>query len=202
LPPEIKIISYIFFIAAIFIVQNVTVYLFILVVLLIFLVRIPWRSLKRGWIPISLMIFFTFASNVLFQSGKILYQAGPVSITEEGINIALIRTMRLFFMVAGAKILTAITTVEALVGACGRMLKPLERFGVPVTEFFSTAGLTMKSLPRLKDQLIDAYEQKVKEDSIKGFWSRIKIASLFILPLIAKSLQSPELFFEEDGRTD
>jgi energy-coupling factor transport system permease protein len=202
LPPEIKIISYILFIAAIFIVQDVTVYLFILFVLFIFLVRIPWRSLKRGWIPISLLIFFTFTSNVLFQSGKILYQAGPFSITDEGITIALIRTMRLFFMIAGAKILTATTTIESLVGACGRMLKPLERFGVPVAEFFSTAGFTMKSLPRLKDQLIDTYKQKVKEDSIQGFWNRIKIVSLFLLPLIAKSLQSPEIFFEDDGKTE
>jgi energy-coupling factor transport system permease protein len=202
LSPEIKIISYILFIAAIFIVQDVTVYLFILFVLLIFLARIPWISLKRGWIPISLLIFFTFASNVLFQSGKILYQAGPFAITEEGINIALIRTMRLFFMIAGAKVLTATTTVESIVGACGRMLKPLERLGVPVAEFFSTAGLTMKSLPRLKDHLIDTYKQKVKENSIQGFWGRIKIASLFLLPLIAKSLRSPEIFFEEDGTTD
>ena len=202
MPPEIKIISYILFIAAIFIVQDVTVYLFILFVLCIFLVRIPWSSLKRGWIPISLLIFFTFASNVLFQNGKILYQAGPFSITEEGITIALIRTMRLFFMIAGAKILTATTTIESLVGACGRMLKPLERLGVPVSEFFSTAGLTMKSLPRLKDHLIDTYKQKVKEDSIQGFWSRIKIASLFLLPLIAKSLRSPEIFFEDNGTTE
>jgi hypothetical protein len=82
------------------------------------------------------------------------------------------------------------------------MLKPLERFGLPVAEFFSTAGLTMKSLPLLKNHLIDTYKQKVKEDSIRGFLSRIKIVSLFLLPLIAKSLQSPEIFFKEDGKTD
>jgi energy-coupling factor transport system permease protein len=202
LPPEIKIISYILFIAAIFLIQDITVYFLILLILFIFLIRIPWKSLKRGWIPISLLIFFTFLSNVLFQSGKVVYHAGPFLLTEEGINIALIRTMRLFFMIAGAKILTATTTIESLVGACGRMLKPLERFGVPVAEFFSTAGLTMKSLPRLKDHLIDTYKQKVKEDSIQGFLSRIKIISLFLLPLIAKSLQSPEIFFKDDGKTD
>jgi energy-coupling factor transport system permease protein len=200
--PEIRIISYIVFIAAIFIIQDVTVYLVIFLALSVFLVRIPWKSLKRGWIPISLLILFTFVSNVLFQSGRILYEAGPVSITEEGVNIALIRTMRLFFMIAGAKILTAKTTIESLVGASARMLKPLERFGVPVSEFFSTAGLTMKSLPRLKEHLVDTYKQKIEENHLKGFWSRIKIASLFLLPLIAKSLQSPEIFFKEDGRTD
>ncbi len=202
MPPEIKIILYILFIATIFLIQDVTVYLSILLIVFIFLLRIPLRSLKSGWIPISLLVFFTFVSNVLFQSGKILYQAGPFSITEEGIIVALIRTMRLFFMIAGAKILTATTTIESLVGACERMLKPLERFGIPVAEFFSTAGLTMKSLPRLKDQLIDTYKQKVQEDSIHGFWSRIKIVSTFLFPLIAKSLQSPEIFFNDDSRIE
>lgn len=101
-------------------------------------------------------------------------------------------------MIAGAKILSATTTIESLVDACGRMLKPLERFGVPVTEFFSTAGLTMKSLPRLKAHLIATYKQKVKEDSIPGFFNRIKIVSFFLLPLIAKSIQSPEMFFKDD----
>jgi len=202
LPPEIKIILYIIFIAAIFLIQDVTVYFSILLVVFIFFLRIPWRSLKSGWIPISLLVFFTFVSNVLFQSGNILYQVGPFSITEDGITAALIRTMRLVFMIAGAKILTATTTIESLVGACERMLKPLERFGIPVAEFFSTAGLTMKSLPRLKDQLIDTYKQKVQEDSIHGFWSRIKIVSMFLLPLVAKSLQSPEIFFNDDSRIE
>ena len=202
MPPEIKIILYIIFIAAIFLIQDVTVYFSILLVVFIFFLRIPWRSLKSGWIPISLLVFFTFVSNVLFQSGNILYQVGPFSITEDGITAALIRTMRLVFMIAGAKILTATTTIESLVGACERMLKPLERFGIPVAEFFSTAGLTMKSLPRLKDQLIDTYKQKVQEDSIHGFWSRIKIVSMFLLPLVAKSLQSPEIFFNDDSRIE
>ena len=202
MPPEIKIISYILFIAAIFLIQDITVYLLVLLIVIIFLTRIPWKSLKRGCIPISLLILFTFMSNVLFQSGKVVYHAGPFLITEEGVDIALIRTMRLFFLIAGAKILTATTTIESLVGACGRMLRPLERFGVPVTDFFSTAGLTMKSLPRLKNYLIDTYRQKVKEDSVEGFLSRIKIVSLFLLPLIAKSLQSPEIFFKDDGKTD
>ncbi len=201
-PPEIKIISYILFIVAIFLIQDVTVYLLILLIVAIFLIRIPWKSLKSGWFPISILIFFTFFSNILFQSGKIVYREGPFLITEEGINTALIRTMRLFFMIAGAKILTSTTTIGELVGACERMLKPLERFGVPVAEFFSTTGLTIKSLPRLKDHLIDTYKQKVKEDSIKGFLSRVKVVSLFLLPLIVKSLQSPEIFFKDDGRTE
>ena len=197
---EIKIISYIVFIVCIFLIQNLTVYLLILLALLIFLLRIPLKSLKSGWIPISLFLLFTFVSNMLFQHGKILYSAGPVIITEEGLHISLIRTMRVFFMIAGAKILVATTQIELLIGAFGKLLKPLERLGIPVVEFFSTMGLTMKSLPRLKKQLAEMYREKIKEDNIHGFWARARVVSMLLLPLFVKSIQSPESYFEKDKR--
>ena len=200
--PEIKIILYIVFIVCLLLIKDVTFYLFIFVAILIFLLRIPFKSLKSGWIPISLFLLFTFISNILFQHGRILYNAGPLFITEEGFNIAVIRTMRVFFMIAGAKIITATTQIESLIGAFGKILKPLERLGIPVVEFFSTMGLTMKSLPKLKDQIAANYREKVKEGNIKGFWNRAKVVSMFLVPLMIKSIQSPEIFFEQDSRQE
>jgi len=202
LPPEIRIILYVGFIATLFLIQDLTIYLIILSISVILLAGMPRKSLKGGWVPITLLILFTFVSNILFQSGKILYQTGPFTITEEGINIASIRTMRLFLMIAGSKILTATTPVASLAGASERILKPLERLGVPVAEFFSIAGLAMKSIPRLKDHVASAYKQKVQEDCIQGFWGRLRIVSSFLLPLMSKALLSPEVFFKDDGRTD
>jgi energy-coupling factor transport system permease protein len=171
-----------------------------LVAVLVFLLRIPLKSLKSGWIPISLFLLFTFVSNVLFQHGKILYIAGPVIVTEEGLHISLIRTMRVFFMIAGAKILVSTTQIELLIGAFGKLLKPLERLGIPVVEFFSTMGLTMKSLPKLKEQLAEMYRERIKEDNIRGFWARARVVSMLLLPLFVKSIQSPEKFFDKDKR--
>lgn len=197
--PEIKIILYISFIVSLFFIHDVKVYIFILLILCIFILKIPRKTLKSGWIPITLLVFFTFLSNIFFQSGKILFLIGPFTITEEGLNIALVRTLRLLFMIAGAKILTATTNIESLVGACGRMLKPLERIGIPVVEFFSIVGLTINYLPRLKDHLVETYKQKSEEDSVLGFWGRIKGISVFLLPLIARSIRSPEIYFKNEG---
>lgn len=199
--PDIKIVLYIIFIFCLFLIKDVTVYLFITVVILILFLMVPFKSLKSGWIPISLFLFFTFLSNVLFQHGRILYSKGPLVITEEGLNVASLRTMRIFFMIAGAKILTATTQVELLIGAIGKILKPLERLGIPVVDFFSTMGLTMKSLPRIKDQIAETYKEKVKEGDVKGFWNRVKVISFFLMPLFIKSIQSPEIFFEDERKS-
>lgn len=171
-----------------------------MVVFVIFL-KIPFRSLKSGWIPISLLVFFTFISNILFQKGKVIYDIGYFTVTDEGINVALIRTMKLFFMIAGAKILTATTGIEQLVGAFARMLRPLEHLGIPVDDFFSTVSLTMKSLPRLKAHLADTYRLKVKEDNIRGFWKRARVVSMFLIPLMVQSLQSPEKYFKDERKS-
>lgn len=199
--PEIKIVLYIIFIVCLFLIKDVTVYLFIAVVILIFLLRLPFKSLKSGWIPISLFLLFTFLSNILFQHGRILYSKGPLVITEEGLNIASLRTMRIFFMIAGAKILTATTQIESLIGAIGKILKPLERLGIPVIDFFSIMGLTMKSLPRIKDQIAETYKEKVRGEDVKGFWNRVKVISFFLMPLFIKSIQSPEIFFEDERKS-
>jgi len=201
LSPEIKIVLYIIFIVCLFLIKDVTVYLFIAVVILIFLLRLPFKSLKSGWIPISLFLLFTFLSNILFQHGRILYSKGHLVITEEGLNIASLRTMRIFFMIAGAKILTATTQIESLIGAIGKILKPLERLGIPVIDFFSIMGLTMKSLPRIKDQIAETYKEKVRGEDVKGFWNRVKVISFFLMPLFIKSIQSPEIFFEDERKS-
>jgi energy-coupling factor transport system permease protein len=202
LSPEIKIISYIIFIVCLFLIRDITVYLLIFTVISIFLLRIPFKSLKSGWIPISFFLLFTFIGNILFQHGRILYSTGPFVITEEGLNISAVRTMRVFFMIVGAKMLTATTQVELLVGAFGKILKPLERLGIPVVELFSTMGLTMKSIPRLKDQITATYKEKVKEENIKGFSARVKVVSMFLMPLLVKGIQTPEIFFEENSRNE
>lgn len=196
--PEIKILLYIFFVTCLFFIKDLTVYMIIFLVILLLLFRIPFRALKSGWIPISLFLLFTFISNALFQPGKILFGSGPLVITVEGLDIASVRTLRVFFMIAGAKMLTSTTEVGLLVNALERIFGPLERLGIPVHEFFSAMGLTMRSLPALKKQMVKEYGEKVKEGNITGFLNRARAVSMFLIPLFVRSMQSPESFFEDE----
>jgi energy-coupling factor transport system permease protein len=197
--PERKIILYIFFVFSLMLLKNITIYLFIFAAISIFLVRMPFRSLRSGWVPISFFLLFTFIGNLLFQHGKIIYSIGPLLITEEGLESASVRTLRVLFMIVGAKILTATTDVELLVNAIANILRPLERFGIPVSEFFSAMCLAIKSLPRIKDQMAAIYRERVKGGKITGFWNRARAVSVFLMPLIVRSIQSPEKFLDKDS---
>lgn len=166
----------------------------------VLLLRIPISSLKRGWIPISLFLVFTFISNLFFSHGKILFNLGSFAVTEEGLNIATVRTLRIFLMVAAAKILTASISLDDLVKALANTLKPLEKIGIPVNEFFSTMGLTLKAFPRLKDYLAVNYKNHKDNNDTKGFMGKARILSLFLLPMFLQSMQSPEIFFDEQDK--
>ncbi|MEK7712749.1 MAG: energy-coupling factor transporter transmembrane component T [Nitrospirota bacterium] len=199
---ELKIVLYVTFIVSLFLIQDLSAYILILIVLSILLLRIPLASLKRGWLPISLFLAFTFMSNVFFSHGKILYSIGSIVITEEGLRLATVRTLRIFFMVAGAKILTATTPLDVMVETLRKTLSPLEKIGMPVVgDFFSVMGLTLKCFPRLKDYLGENYRNHKNNTESKGFWGRVNIVSSFLLPIFIQSLQSPEMFFQEREET-
>jgi energy-coupling factor transport system permease protein len=195
--PEIRIVLYIIFVVSLFLFVDLTAYLILLGVVVALLLTLPFKRLRSGIIPISLFLVFTFLSNVINQPGKIMFSTGPIILTEEGFHIALLRTMRLFFMIAGVKILMGYTETDQIINALGRLMSPLERLGIPVKDFFHTMGLTMKCFPVLKDTAAATYREKMKTDEIRGFWNRARMVSLFLLPMFVKSIQSPESFFEK-----
>jgi len=177
--------------------ESLPLYALVLFFIFLLLTRIPFASVKKGWVPVTFFLLFTFLSNVFFSHGKILYSIGSIVITEEGLCLATVRTLRIFFMVAGAKILTATTPLDVMVEALRKTLSPLEKIGVPVGDFFSVMGLTLKCFPRLKDYLAENYRNHKNNTESKGFWGRVNIVSSFLLPMFIQSIQSPEMFFQE-----
>jgi len=195
LPPELKIILYLFFVASLFFIDTLIFYGCASVIILVLLFTIPLRFIKKGWIPILILLTFTFFSNLLFRHGKVLFTAGPLIITGEALTDASVKTMRIVFMIAGAKLLTGTTSAESLMRAFGRILKPLQHVGIPVDEFVSTMGLTIQSLPVLKEQFLAMYGERMRQGRICGFWNSARVVMGLIMPLFVKSLQAPEQFF-------
>ena len=187
--PEIKIITYLLFVISLFFVRDLNVYLLVCVPCFILLIKIPLKTLKSGWIPIGLLLTFTFVSNMFYHQGRILFSSGLFVITQEGIHTAVVRTMRLFFMIAGVKILIASTKIELLIGALRKIFKPLERLKIPVEEFFQVMELTMKSLPVIKEQTVCMYRERMNKERPGGYLERVKTVSGLLIPMFVRSIQ-------------
>ncbi len=167
----------------------------------------PFKKIKSGAVPIFFFLAFTFISNLFYQSGVVIAVVGSVTITEEGLRIASLRTLRVFDMVYAAKILTLLTPLEAMITSLKRVLRPLQRVGLPVHEFFSIMALTLQCFPVLKQKLYERYSEKATQHSgtskggtgTKSFISNFRIAvalfASFMIPLFVESMAEPEKFF-------
>lgn len=162
---------------------------------------VPFRILAAGWLPIGLFLLFTFASNVIGQPGKIVFSLGGMFFTEEGIRLAVIRTMRILLMIAGVKIFIASAKTEEMLGAIGMMFHPLERFGVPVKDFFHAMSLTVTCFPSLKKRASELYRAHRPEGGA-SFLERARSLTAFLIPFFLLSLQSPEIFFSSGEGCD
>jgi len=200
--PELKIILYVLFVISLFFIDNPVFYWINFAVIFLLLFKIPVKILKKGWIPISIFLTFTFFSNLLFRHGKVLCTAGPLVVTSEGLTDASVKTIRILFMIAGAKLMTGTTSVESFARAFGRLLKPLQHAGIPVNEFISTMGLTLKSLPVITEQFLTMYRVRMQQGTIRGFRNRARVVSAFLMPLFVKSIQTPEQFFEKTKKDE
>ncbi|HWR58426.1 MAG TPA: energy-coupling factor transporter transmembrane component T [Thermodesulfovibrionales bacterium] len=197
LKARLAISFYVLFVISLFFIRDVTTHLYVAaVVLVIALIVLPLKKMKRGLFPITIFLLFTFGGNLFFHSGRIIYSSGLLSVTDEGLFLAGVRTFRVFSMLYGAKILTGIISIDAMISAFENMLRPLERTGLPVRNFFSVTALTLKAFPVLMDYLGKTYREDAENNNIRGFRQRIRLMASLMMPVFVKTMRSPESFFE------
>jgi energy-coupling factor transport system permease protein len=156
---------------------------------------LPLKRVRGGIVPITFFILFTFAGNLFFQPGRILYGNEFFSVTDEGLLTAGIRTLRILTMIFAAKILTGILSLDQMIHSLETILKPLERIGLPVKDFFCAMGLTLKAFPLLMKHLVKTYREQITNHDTHGFRGRIRHMVSFLLPVFVESIRSPEAFF-------
>ena len=194
--PYLIIFLYVLFVTTLFIIQDIVLHgIIALTVFCIAVIVLPLKRLKGGLVPITLFLLFTFAGNLFFQPGRILYDSDLLSVTDEGLLLAGVRTLRVFSMIFAAKILTGILSMDEMIHSLETILKPLETIGLPVKDFFCVMGLTLKAFPLLMNHLLKTYREEIRDQDIHGFRRRMRHMVSFLLPVFVESVRSPEAFF-------
>ncbi len=186
--PTAKILFYILLIITVFLSNSIKVDLGLLIIVLFFGIGVPPSVLKRGIVMIMFFLAFTFFSNILFQTGKVVYEVMGFTITEEGLKRGCHLTLRLFILVLGAKILTATTSMDDLMKAVILLLGPLGKWR-PVKDFVSTMSLTVRFLPIIYDEARVFYTETFKNSKNTTLLDKIKRAVALLVPLFERSIK-------------
>jgi len=154
LDPRVKIIQTFIFIISLFLIDSFLPYLFVAVFLFIAISasKVPVRFVLRGLRPILMIIAFTFIINLLMTPGRIIFEAGFIKITEEGLKQAGFMAIRLTLLIMGTSLLTLTTSPIILTDGIESLLNPFKRFGLPAHELAMMMTIALRFIPTLMEE--------------------------------------------------
>ncbi|MBX6394716.1 MAG: energy-coupling factor transporter transmembrane protein EcfT [Alicyclobacillaceae bacterium] len=164
--------------------------------------RVPLRYGLSGLRPALPFVVVLFLLQVLFlgkgEGATVLWQAGWLSITSEGLRIAVVAVMRFVEILCLVSILTLTTTVNELARATEALLRPLGRIRFPVHETTLILTIAVRFVPTLAMEM----EKLMKAQASRGadfghfrWWQivrRTKQVFPVIIPLFLNAMHRAE----------
>jgi energy-coupling factor transport system permease protein len=155
LDPRVKILISMFYIVALFIINNFEGYIFVIAftALSIAISKVPVRYIYKGLKPIFILLLFTALINIFMTSGEVLvFQWKFLRVYREGLVMAAFMILRLTFLIIGTSLLTLTTSPIELTDGIEKLLNPFRKIGVPAHELAMMMTIALRFIPTLMDE--------------------------------------------------
>lgn len=154
LDPRVKLVATIAFIISLFLVNNFWGYLVAVAFLAtcIKLSRVPFKFMVKGMRAILFLLLLTVVFNMFLTPGTPLIQIWKLTITKEGLRLAIMMAVRLTFLIIGSSIMTLTTTPNNLTDGMESLMKPFEKIKVPVHEIAMMMSIALRFIPILLEE--------------------------------------------------
>lgn len=154
LDPRVKLIATLLFICSLFVVNQAAGYVVAVVflALAIRLSHVPFRFMVRGMRAILFLLVLTFGFNLFLTPGEAVFQVWKLTVTREGITMAVKMAVRLSLLIIGSSVMTLTTTPNNLTDGLERLLKPLQKLRVPVHEIAMMMSIALRFIPILMEE--------------------------------------------------
>ncbi len=154
LDPRVKLIATIVFILSLFLVDNFWGYCIAGLFLagMIRLSHVPFRFMVKGMKAILFLLIFTVIFNLFLTPGEALVSVWKLTITREGLVVAIKMAIRLSFLIIGSSVMTLTTTPNNLTDGMESLMRPLRRLHVPVHEIAMMMSIALRFIPILLEE--------------------------------------------------
>lgn len=154
LDPRVKLGATMLFIISLFVFQGVGGYLVaaLFLVLVIRLSSVPFKFMVKGMKSIVFLLSITVVFNLFLTPGEPVVRLWKLTITQEGLKLAVLLSVRLSFLIIGSSVMTLTTTPNQLTDGLERMLRPLSRIKVPVHEIAMMMSIALRFIPILMEE--------------------------------------------------
>ena len=154
LDPRVKLVGTICYIISLFLVNSVWGYLVaaIFLAVVIKLSNVPFKFMVKGMKAILFLLMLTVAFNMFLTPGEALISIWKLTITKEGLRLAIMMAVRLSFLIIGSSVMTLTTTPNNLTDGMENLMKPLRKFKVPVHEIAMMMSIALRFIPILMEE--------------------------------------------------
>ena len=138
------------------------------------------------------IILLTSVFNLFYGGGEVYASLGPLSITEGGINNAIVIVTRILCLLIASETLTFTTMPTDLTDGIERLLKPLKIFHIKVHEIAMMMSIALRFIPTLleeTDKIILAQKSRGADIETGGIIKRAKALVPIFIPLFVSAIR-------------
>lgn len=164
----------------------------LLLAFLIGLSRVPARAVLRSVRPILILIIFTSVLHIFWTPGDVVFKLGFISVTKQGLFMALRISLRLFFLVLYAGMLTLTTSPAELSDGLESIMSPFAPLGLPAHEIAMMITIALRFIPTLfeeTDRILKAQTSRGADFDSGGLIKRAKAYIPVLIPLFVLLFQ-------------
>ncbi|MEA4929831.1 MAG: energy-coupling factor transporter transmembrane component T [Candidatus Limiplasma sp.] len=151
------------------------------------------RQLLKSVKPLRVLLILTFVLNLFFSGGSTVWlRWGIVTVTREGVLLAVHFCMRLVFLVVGTSVLTLTTSPVALSDGIEMLLKPLRVFHFPAHELAMMMTIALRFIPTLieeTDKIMKAQQARGADFETGNLLARAKAMVPLLVPLFVSAFR-------------
>ena len=194
LDPRVKLFGVLLFIISLFSFGNIFSYCLATIILIVVITvsKIPFKYVIRGLKPLLILLLFTTVLNLFTTKGEVLIHIWKLSITKEGIFLAVHIFVRLMYLIIASSLLTLTTTPTRLTDAMEKVMRPLNKINVPVHEVAMMMSIALRFIPILVDEtdkIMKAQSARCMDFEHGNVIKRLKNLVPLLIPLFISAIR-------------
>lgn len=164
----------------------------VLVFSLVFISRIPLKTVLRSVKPILPIILLTSLLNIFTVGGDPVFEWGFLKISAQGLRAAAFVIIRLVCLIVASSLLTYTTSPTSLTDAIERLLSPLNYLHIEVHSIAMMMTIALRFIPTLIEEvnkIMSAQKARGADLESGNIFKRIRAMIPILVPLFVSSFR-------------
>jgi energy-coupling factor transport system permease protein len=194
LDPRTKIIFTLAYIVILFFITNLWGYVatFLFLTIVVFASKIPVSYVVRGVKGLVIIILFTVFLNLFMTPGEVVWEWQFLSVTSEGIELAVFMALRLILLVTGTSVMTLTTSPIALTDGmeyCIKYILFVRKYAHELAMMMSIALRFIPTLMEETDRIMKAQMARGADFESGNLLNRAKNLIPLLVPLFISAFK-------------